>query len=43
MTINVTDRTLEWYMAVATRLLFEQYWKQEKIPEIDKWIQKLLQ
>lgn len=40
--INVIDRTALWYTIVVARLLYAQCWKQEKIPEIGDWVQKMI-
>lgn len=33
---------MTWYMIVAARILHAKYWKEDKIPEITEWLNKLI-
>lgn len=42
-TINIIDRVPLRYMITAARILYAQFWKQEKILDTWEWIQNFLQ
>lgn len=39
-TMLAKDRTLIWYTVSAARMVYAKDWKQDKVPEIEGWLQK---
>lgn len=36
------DRVILWYVIIAARTLFVQYWRREMVPAKEEWVIKLV-